>query len=40
MKILYLKTEDPAISHLNYSDFLHDTLLIRLRNNLGIEIIY
>ncbi len=32
MKILYLKTEDPAISHLNYNDFMHDSLLIGLRN--------
>ena len=39
MKILYLKTENPAISHLNYNDFLHDTLLIGLRNNFGKNII-
>jgi len=39
MKILYLKTEDPAISHLNYNDFLHDTLLIGLRNNYGNDVI-
>ena len=39
MKILYLKTEDPAISHLNYNDFLHDTLLIGLRNNFGNSVV-
>ena len=39
MKILYLKTEDPAISHLNYNDFLHDTLLIGLRNNFGNNVV-
>ena len=49
MKILYLKTEDPAISHLCYfdpiaekpihNDFLHDTLLIGLRNNFGFDVI-
>ena len=39
MKILYLKTEDPAISHLNYNDLLHDTLLIGLRNNFGNNVV-
>ena len=39
MKILYLKTEDPAISHLNYNDILHDTLLIGLRNNFGNSVV-
>ena len=39
MKILYLKIEDPAISHLNYNDFLHDTLLIGLRNNFGNSVV-
>ena len=39
MKILYLKTEDPAISHLNYNDFLHDTLLIGLRNKFGNSVV-
>ena len=39
MKILYLKTEDLAISHLNYNDFLHDTLLIGLRNNFGNSVV-
>ena len=39
MRILYLKTEDPAISHLNYNDFLHDSLLIGLRNNFGNSVV-
>ena len=39
MKILYLKTENPAISHLNYNDFLHDSLLIGLRNNFGNSVV-
>ena len=39
MKILYLKTANPAISHLNYNDFLHDSLLIGLRNNFGNSVV-
>ena len=39
MKILYLKTEDPLISHNCYNNFLHDTLLIGLRNNFGNDVI-
>ena len=39
MKILYIKTEDPAISPDCYNNFLHDTLLIGLRNNFGNDVI-
>lgn len=37
MKILYLKTIDPNLKHVN--DFLHDTLLIGLRNLYGGNVI-
>jgi len=39
MKILYLKTEDPSISPFYYNNFLHDTLLIGLRNNFGNSVV-
>ena len=37
MKILYLKTNDPDLKHVN--DYLHDTLLIGLRKMFGEDII-
>lgn len=39
MKILYIKTEDPAVGPDHYNNFLHDTLLIGLRNNFGNDVI-
>ena len=39
MKILYIKTEDPVISPYYYNNFLHDTLLIGLRNNFGNDVV-
>ena len=37
MKILYLKTTDPSLKHIN--DFLHDTLLVGLRNRFGDSVV-
>ena len=49
MKILYLKTENPFFRDLSYydsitdaptrNDFMHDTLLIGLRNNFGNDVV-
>ena len=49
MKILYLKTENPVFRDLSYydsitdaptrNDFMHDTLLIGLRNNFGNDVV-
>ena len=37
MKILYLKTTDPSLKHIN--DFLHDALLVGLRNRFGNSVV-